>query len=285
LVYRGLSGDGGLWFDALFASVACLSGSTLWLHHHSYRYIHSRDRRMGFLTSDIIARRSHHILLSPRMRDEFLSLYAHNQNQLRTTVLDNCSMMDDLPLPTLVDRDHLPTLKLSMIGNVTFAKGLRSAVELLRRLDDAGVDVELKLLGPVGSSEEAFLDTVDQRYRVSRFGSVDPDVRLQIYSEADVVLLDSSYAHEAQPLVVYEALLSGCFVIASVAGDIPSQLSCSLDGCSVGGDALVDVAFALLADIKRGGSVNLDSRKRRQERAILRQQKAVRQRAIWVESL
>lgn len=284
VVYRGVSGDFGLWFDVLTLCTARIVGAGVVFHHHSYRYINTSDFRMRLMTGRL-ARRSHHVLLSEEMNERFVDVYGTAARFWTSSVLDNLSSLGSLEPPDLRERDEPDRVSIAVIGNITFDKGLDVAVMVVRDLRAAAVDAELLLIGTVGAKEEEFLTRENSDVPIVHVGPVAPPDRLSEYSRADVVLFASRYAHEAQPLVVYEALLSGCYVIASDRGTISSQLTDDRDGAAIDVADVRERALALLARPHVDARLGIDARMRRQERTIARVEWHTNRRTDWIRAL
>lgn len=100
------------------------------------------------------------------------------------------------------------------------AKGIKAVLEVAAR-----TGVSVRLIGSVAAEVSELLD--DARHRGVPFETLGPrhgDAKLKALSEARCFLFLSTYHHEAQPLVLYEAVSAGCLPIVWRTGWIAEQM-------------------------------------------------------------
>jgi len=103
-------------------------------------------------------------------------------------------------------------------------------LDTLRSLLGAGVDAELRLAGPGGGKADRSLlngALSDLPQRIVRVGSVSGLAKEEFLSSIDVFIFPTTYTHEAEPLVVLEALGAGVPVVAYARGCIGGMITSS----------------------------------------------------------
>jgi len=213
-VFYGSVDDGpsGLW-TSLFALTARSLGMTVYLHHHSYRYLARPTAPMRLLAT-VAGPKAHHIVLSDGMGEVLRSLYP----AIRQTLTVPNQVPDAPPQPAHPSHDGIT---IGLLANLTFEKGLASFVEILEAARSAGLPVHAILAGPVPDPDErAFLDRAVQRNAdvLDWRGPVSGEAKDAFFADIDLFVFPTHYAAEAYPLVVLEALLRQCPVIATRRG-------------------------------------------------------------------
>jgi len=135
------------------------------------------------------------------------------------------------PLPAVAQRPNRSGLVLGHLGNLTFEKGLEEVLELLRTLRGTGLPVTLRLAGEPMSPDVAATVRAAQRELGSALvveGPATGAEKDRFFSSIDLFVLPSRYVHEAEPLVVLEALAAGTPIVAIGRG-------CLADGFSGAG--------------------------------------------------
>lgn len=139
-------------------------------------------------------------------------------------------------------------LRLLFLSSLIDTKGYPEYLEAVRRLSSwGGPNVEAVVCGRVSSSE------FSQRFKDSKAAegwieeqiaaiNLSPRVRARwvkgawgvekaaLFREADIFVLPTRYAVEAQPVTLLEAMASGCAIVTTRAGEIQTILS---DDCAV----------------------------------------------------
>jgi glycosyltransferase involved in cell wall biosynthesis len=139
-------------------------------------------------------------------------------------------------------------LRILFLSSLIDTKGYPEFLEAVRRLSAwGGCAIDVVLCGCVAPSEysERFKDPADaerwveeQITAVNRFprararwvrGAKGPE-KATLLREADVFVLPSRYPVEAQPVALLEAMASGCAIVTTRAGEIPTILdeTCAL---------------------------------------------------------
>lgn len=220
--------------------VTCPAGLALWyllpimvtaralgyysvVHHHSFDYVRSRSVAMELLVR-AVGDSGHNILLCPEMQKRFDDRYRPRRPSVSCS---NAAWTS--PGPQRINHRASPgPLRIGHMGTLSRAKGLGELSDLLSGLTSEDVESELLLAGqPATPEDKSVLDSLlaDQSsHRVRWLGVIAGTQKDQFFRDIDVFVLPSRYRHEAQPLVVFEALSWGVPVISYSIGCIPGQL-------------------------------------------------------------
>lgn len=117
--------------------------------------------------------------------------------------------------------------RILFMGTCSEEKGLLDLLSATSLLVQEGRNVELTLAGSVSGrrEQEALARAASQlgpRLRVSGF--LEGAAKEKVWSEADLFCLPTHYAHEAQPLVLLEALARDLPIVATLWRGIPDTL-------------------------------------------------------------
>lgn len=201
-LYAAVLAGRGTWAVTALALAARMRGVPVTLHHHSFAYLDRRWTRMAALIR-AGGPSARHVTLCPGMAHRLRDRYGARE----VSVVPNAAFVEPgHPGPTSAARRCL-----GFVGAVSRAKGAVAFSELARRLRATHTAVAAgPLVDPAALSEAV----------AHRPPSADPGT---LFAGMDVVCLPSRYAHEAQPLVVLEALARGIPVIALGRGCLPGM--------------------------------------------------------------
>ena len=246
-VYLGGAGGELLWYQAVAVLLGRLAGHRVVFHHHNSSYLTRRLRAMALLVR-LGGDRVHHVVLSRDMGERLRARYPVATSLL---VCSNASLM---PPAEQAERDPVPAggpVVLGHLSNLTREKGVDVAIETLRTLLTSGVDARLVLAGPcVGDDVEALVSAAAAELagRLEVTGRLDASQVEAFYRDIDVFVFPSTYANEAEPLVVLDALRHGVPAVAHDVGCLADLLPPD-HVVPVGGD----LPAAVLDLLHRGG--------------------------------
>lgn len=163
--------------------------------------------------------------LSDKMRYQFIEA---GMAEERTAILYNFADM-----PMNVDRGAISedsehskddTLNLLFVGMINRDKGIIELLKALTMLDE--ISVHLDVCGTITdkSIEEEFNELSNRLAgKITLHGYVSGEDKAAIFRKSDILVLPSY--HEGLPIVVLEALTSGCGIISTPVGSIPEILN------------------------------------------------------------
>ena len=202
-------------------------------------------------------------------------------------------------IPNTVDRDALCTpeevaakqatrttrrrLRVLYLSNMIPEKGYLDVLAAVRRLHEQGLDLQADFVGgwQAEADREAFGRRVEEgrlQPVVTHHGSVRDRARIKaLYLDADVLVLPTYYASEAQPLAIIEALNAGTPVVVTHHSGIPEMVEEGREACFVPprDPAAIAEAVTALADATRWRKLSTQARRRFETQfspAVVRQQ-------------
>lgn len=209
----------GMITTALMCFISRLQKRPVVLHHHVASYLKVTDWRIRLLSA--VCHDTLHIVLSEEMREELRSVMPGAE----TVALSNAAFVESSPTPEADASKFAPgssTPVLGMLGNLTLAKGVETAVRVVQELASLGIDARLVLAGPIDEECADFLKGAGAD-RVQVIGPVRGTAKQEFLRSIDLLLFPSTYANEAQPLVIWEAMSCGIHVLAFDHGYIREQ--------------------------------------------------------------
>ncbi len=225
-IYVTSPGGAALWYVLPLIALARLLSYRVIVHHHSFAYITRFSIAMRALVA-AAGNPGRHVLLCPEMRDRFDLTYRPNQP---STVCSNAAWLgarsDGAPKSS-----YKRPLRIGHLGTLTPEKGVGELTQLTLALISHGSNAELWLAGaPPNESDRARLQSALQALGPSHsrwLGILEGQAKARFFDDIDVFVLPSRYRHEAQPLVVFEALQASVPVISYAVGCVPGQLRSS----------------------------------------------------------
>lgn len=206
------SGEIGLLAEAIPLIATRLRRISTSLIHHSAHYVRAQSTLMRFALA-FGGPGLRHVVLDRAMGDAMSSRYGIAPTNV--VVVDNAGLM-----PVSPPRRRPRRSGAVHVSNLSPAKGLGAVLEVADR-----TGIHLTLVGSAPSAATAVL--ADARQRGVHFDMVGPlhgEPKRRALLDARCFVFLSSYHHEAQPLVLYEAAEAGCVPVAWRIGWIGEQL-------------------------------------------------------------
>jgi succinoglycan biosynthesis protein ExoL len=216
-LYLAPHSGSGLLFSCFVATFARCLGYSLAIHYHSYRNIGRYSRLMASFVA-ICGSKAIHIVLAPPMERDLRHLYPAIA---RVVVVSNCGLIE--PRAEFRRQFDARRVRLGHLSNLSHEKGIDLVFECMRALRARDIEVELWLAGPAeGEGTAALIHSARSEFgdRVTYLGRLDATAVRRFYQEIDVFLFPSVHRHEAEPLVVIDAIAQGVPVIAADRGCI-----------------------------------------------------------------
>lgn len=188
------------------------------LVHHSAAYVRERSvlLRAALLAGGPSLR---HVVLSPQMAADLTAQYGLAEH--RCVVLDNAALMPDASPPAGCRRQR----RVLHLSALSAAKGALVVLDVARRLGAQGSPASVRLVGPLSDEVRAAVEAARDDGSVELGGAVEGGAKLEELASARVFLFPTTYRHEAQPLVVYEAAQVGAVPIVWSAGWAAEQMA------------------------------------------------------------
>jgi succinoglycan biosynthesis protein ExoL len=216
-LYLAPHSGGGLLFCCVIALLARCLGYSFAVHYHSYWYIGRSARLMATFVA-ICGPKAIHIVLAPPMERDIRRFYPLIRN---VVALSNCGFI--APHAELSRDSGGRALRIGHLSNLSREKGIALVLACMRTLRARGVDVELWLAGPAeNKGTDALITAARSEFgdRLKYLGRLAGEEVRRFYQEIDVFLFPSVHRHEAEPLVVIDAIGAGVPVIATDRGCI-----------------------------------------------------------------
>lgn len=233
--YQSLNGGVGLLFDLVCVGLARICGKAIFLHHHSFSYLHRRSALAAFVFA-VAGERAVHVVNCDVMKDRLQKIYTSVR---KVSVVSNVGILAQgnpskfLPAEPAASSSEVESgekpsqrpLKLGFMAYFNREKGLDIFCEAVKVLRDQGTAVAGIAVGPV--HDEKFAAQLTSEYagvvefRPPAYGK-DRDA---FFKEIDVLLFPSRYPNEAEPLTIYHSLAAGVPVVATDMGCLCDMLS------------------------------------------------------------
>jgi glycosyltransferase involved in cell wall biosynthesis len=244
VLYLALSGGRGQIIDLGYVLLSKLFRREVFIHHHSFAYINSPSLLNRCVFS--LIRRDRHIVLSRKMGDALAALYGLDPAGI--SVVSNAAFYESTPEETPAKRGDDSPLHIGFLSNITFEKGFVEFFAILKRLAQHGVKYRAHVAGPLApDAREIFDGLMREASDVEYVGPVYGAEKESFYQQLDIFVFPTNYRNEAEPLVVYEAMRRGVYVIACDRGAIAEML-CNGAGLAFAADAVVESAAAKITN-------------------------------------
>ena len=217
--------SGGLLFlSCLIVGVARCCGYSVAAHYHSYLNVARRSRLMGAFVA-ICGPKAVHIVLAPPMARDLRCCYPSVR---RVVSLSNCGFIAPYA-PANRSFGGRP-LRIGHLSNLSREKGIAAVLQCMRVLRARGAAVELWLGGPAeDEATQSLIEAAREEFgeRFNYLGRLSGEEVRRFYRDVDIFLFPTVHRHEAEPLVVIDAMASGVPVLATDRGCIAHLLGAS----------------------------------------------------------
>lgn len=217
LLYLSAAGGPGLLYDLMTIVLSRILHIEIVVHHHNWTYLRKRSS-LAYAVVTIAGQRARHVVLCAYMGQLLERLY----RVTRWQVLSNQFLVKQEVRPRV--RGKLRTI--GFISNLTVEKGTNIVLDLARHVRNSEwEDVKIVIAGPCSDAS-----LISKLKRAERDGLIEwrgpayDNEKKKFWNDVDVFIFPSFYANEAEPIVLWEAMTSGCPVIAYDRGCISSQL-------------------------------------------------------------
>jgi glycosyltransferase involved in cell wall biosynthesis len=256
VLYLALSGGRGQIFDLGYVLAGKLFRQQIVIHHHSFAYIDSPS----WLSKCLLAmvRGDTHVVLSRNMGVSLTRIYGLKADGVK--VVSNASFYDSAEECGAAAAGDIAPINIGFLSNITFDKGFVEFFGVLRQLKQMGVEYRARIAGPLApEARTTFERLLSAASDVQYVGPVYGTDKERFYGSLDIFLFPTNYANEAEPLVIYEAMRRGVYVISCDRGAI-SEMLLNGAGVALARDDLVEAAATHIAAFSRDRSALAYSR-------------------------
>ena len=220
-LYIGVSGGVGQAYDLAFLLLARARGMRVFVHHHSFAYLHAR-RRLAYGLVRAAGRHAIHITQSEAMAERLRALYGVAD----VSAVSNAVFLAGVAKAVRVRRGAV-LRTLGFLGNIAAEKGIFEFLDLMAALRRPGLSLEGRIAGPFQDAatevrvRQRLRDLPHVEYVGARYGA-DKDA---FFDLIDTLIFPTLYGNEAEPLVIHEAMQHAVPVIAYGRGCIPERVT------------------------------------------------------------
>lgn len=216
VLYVGLSGGWGQAYEIAFVAIGRTLGFSVYLHHHSFAYLHT-PKSLTRLLVWTAGKRAHHIALCNGMAS---ALCRHYGKDLLVRVVSNAALIAPSDAGDLRQREALGSL--GYLGNISREKGIFLFMDIVEELHKRGAGVVGRIAGPFEDDkmkaevQERVAQTECLQYLGPQYGND----KTRFLDAIDVLVFPSRYQNEAEPLTVHEAMARGAPILSLERGCI-----------------------------------------------------------------
>lgn len=248
-VYMPVNAGAGVLYNLIIAVFARFRGKRIFLHHHSFQYVDTKNRSIIVLLR-LCGTDTVQIVLCDCMRDKLEGLYGKIGVCL-TLPSDYYSAPREIRIAA--EKKDRKSLVIGHLSNLTLEKGLDICIGLHRALIARGDAVNLVVGGPCSSpAAKQVLDAAISEFPDSLLylGPLDEMAKDDFYRRVDIFLFPTRYSNEADPIVVSDAQSYGLATIVAARGCLGERVDDSV-GIVVPRDVnFVDTVVELLPDFE-----------------------------------
>lgn len=217
-------GGSGIIYIVIYCLFIRIFRGEIVLHHRSYGHIQQRTTAMVAIQR-LVPSSALQVFLSESMADDFDTTYGITT---RRYILSNAATLDFQPDPSQsIHRYNDGIITIGFLSNLTHEKGFDEVVDTFEKLSKeshiyrfliAGTPVDIAAEERLAHLKKVIPDRLDYK------GPVHGARKKAFYQECDIFLFPTHFYQEAQPNVIFEAMATGAFVVATPKGCIPAML-------------------------------------------------------------
>jgi glycosyltransferase involved in cell wall biosynthesis len=260
VVYRPINGGNGQVYDLGYILFCRLFLNKIYIHHHSFNYLNNRSFLFSTLNK-LAGNTATHIVLGERMGLLLSEHYGIDKSKIQ--IVSNLAFFEaQIETETINDVNKY---RLGHLANLCTEKGVDIFIDVCRILQTFDIDFSAKIAGPFVDdiAKNIVLNAVNEIPQIEYVGPLYAEHKSDFYSKLDCFIFPSKYKNEAEPLVLYEAALTGAFLIGTRRGcmqDVIHQLLGFTTEENI--DIANNIAKAIKLEIETQGVKNEEKAKR-----------------------
>ena len=219
ILYISISGGMGQVFDIIFAILAQFRKMFLVMHHHSFSYLDIFSFRTKLLVK-FAGKNCIHLTLCDRMANRLKM----NYKVMKTCTISNSVFCYKKIQPV---KESVKTLKkIGFISNISAEKGIIEFLHLMKIIQNENLPIKGIVAGPFINIdiERFFFSYLKNLHNVEYVGPKYGVEKDDFFQGIDALVFPTRYIHEAEPMVVLEAMRSGLPVISYDRGCISALI-------------------------------------------------------------
>jgi Glycosyltransferase len=251
VVYRPINGGAGQVYDLLYILLCRLFLNKIYIHHHSFNYLN--DKSMLFFALNKAAGPSAvHVVLGERMGELLTKLYGIENKNIK--VVSNLSLFGSKSIAG--SSQDSEQVVLGHLANLCIEKGVGVFIDVCRALKVMNVDFKAKVAGPFAddTARNTVLMAAEEFPEIEYLGPLYAREKEDFYQSIDCFVFPSMYKNEAEPLVLYEAALTGGYLVGSRRGCMQDVIT-RLSGSSIdeGSEMVELIVQAIITKVENKG--------------------------------
>jgi glycosyltransferase involved in cell wall biosynthesis len=217
-LYTVVDSGWGILYNFALIGLARALGFRIVVHHHTAAHTLAIRPAFGRLAA-VMGNAGTHVALGAAMAADLRRRYPSVGDVIvlnNAFAVDVCRELGARPVAT-------SQLRIGFLSNLSDEKGLNVVVEAVKLGRRSGLDLVLRLAGPVMSCEaSAKIERTKSELggALEVLGPVAGQAKEDFFNSIDVFLFPTNYKFEAQPLVIIEAMAHGCAIIVNARGYI-----------------------------------------------------------------
>ena len=217
-LYMGISGGLGQIYELPFICIGRLYRKHIFIHHHSYAYLHKKNFITKLLTL-MAGHKATHIVACDDMARRLKALYS---TVLNIVILSGIVATDRIVYSDQSVKKSLKTI--GFISNISIEKGILDYLDVVSYLEKKNVGINALIAGPFEDSkiEALVIDRISKLNTAKYVGPKYGKEKSAFYENIDVLLFPTNYINESEGLVIHEAMSHSVLVIAKARGCIES---------------------------------------------------------------